>query len=80
VGIKDILSKSLGSDNAINIVRATLKGLRMLRRPEEIAKLRGLDVNEVAPRPMLEAIKEADERTRTARAESGLEGSDGGKA
>lgn len=80
VGIKDILSKSLGSDNAINIVRATLKGLRMLRRPEEIAKLRGLDVNEVAPRPMLEAIKEADERTRTARAESALEGSDGGKA
>jgi small subunit ribosomal protein S5 len=75
VGIKDILSKSLGSDNAINIVRATLKGLRTLRRPEEIAKLRGLDVNEVAPRPMLEAIKEADERTRSARAESGLEDS-----
>lgn len=78
VGIKDILSKSLGSANAINIVRATLKGLRMLRRPEEIAKLRGLDVNEVAPRPMLEAIKEADERTQAARAESGLEDGAGG--
>jgi small subunit ribosomal protein S5 len=75
VGIKDILSKSLGSDNAINIVRATLTGLRTLRRPEEIAKLRGLDVNEVAPRPMLEAIKEADERTRATRVESGLEDS-----
>ena len=75
VGIKDILSKSLGSHNAINIVRATLKGLRMLRRPEEIATLRGLDVNEVAPRPMLEAIREADERSRAARVESGLEGS-----
>jgi small subunit ribosomal protein S5 len=73
VGIKDILSKSLGSDNAINIVHATLKGLRMLRRPEEVARLRGLDVNEVAPRPMLEAMKEADERSRTTRVESGLE-------
>jgi small subunit ribosomal protein S5 len=72
-GIKDILSKSLGSDNAINIVHATMKGLRMLRRPEEVARLRGLDVNEVAPRPMLEAIKEADERSRVARVESGLE-------
>jgi small subunit ribosomal protein S5 len=74
-GIKDILSKSLGSDNAINIVHATMKGLGMLRRPEEVARLRGLDVNDVAPRPMLEAIKEADERSQAARVESGLEGS-----
>jgi small subunit ribosomal protein S5 len=72
-GVKDILSKSLGSDNAINIVHATLKGLRMLRRPEEVARLRGLDVHQVAPRPMLDAMREADERSRSARAESGLE-------
>ena len=72
-GIKDILSKSLGSDNAINIVHATVKGLRMLRRPEEVARLRGLDVSEVAPRPMLEAIKEAEERNRAVRAEAGLD-------
>jgi hypothetical protein len=45
----------------------------MLRRPEDVARLRGLDVNEVAPRPMLEAMREADERTRAARVESGLE-------
>ncbi len=72
-GIKDILSKSLGSDNAINVVHATVKGLRMLRRPEEVARLRGLDVSEVAPRPMLQAIKEAEERNRAVRAEAGLD-------
>src|SRR5918996_1614211 len=72
-GIKDILSKSLGSDNAINIVHATMRGLRSLRRPEEVARLRGLDVDEVAPRPMVEAIRAADERSRAVRVESGLE-------
>src|ERR671914_197607 len=70
-GIKDILSKSMGSDNAINIVHATMQGLRSLRRPEEIARLRGLDVHRVAPKPMLEAMREAEERNRTARAEAG---------
>jgi small subunit ribosomal protein S5 len=73
LGIKDILSKSLGSGNAINIVRATVKGLQQLRRPDEVARLRGLDINDVAPRPMLEAIKQAEERSRTQRSESGLE-------
>src|SRR5205809_7567239 len=47
-GIKDILSKSLGSGNPINIVHAALAGLRSLRRPEEIARLRGMDVQEIA--------------------------------
>ena len=73
LGIKDILSKSLGSGNAINIVRATVKGLQQLRRPDEVARLRGLDINDVAPRPMLEAIKQAEERSRTQRSESGVE-------
>ena len=58
-GIKDILSKSLGSDNAINIVHATVEGLRQLRRPEEIARLRSREVHEVAPKPMLDAMAEA---------------------
>ncbi|MBI3333180.1 MAG: 30S ribosomal protein S5 [Candidatus Omnitrophica bacterium] len=39
-GIKDILSKSLGSDNVINVVRATIEGLQSLRRPEEVRALR----------------------------------------
>jgi small subunit ribosomal protein S5 len=72
-GIKDILSKSLGSDNPINIVHATVTGLRSLRRPEEIAKLRGKDLHEVAPRPMLEAMAAARDRVRAARQDSGLE-------
>src|SRR6266496_1402184 len=48
VGIKDILSKSLGSGNPINIVHATISGLRSLRRPEEIARLRGLETYQIA--------------------------------
>jgi len=80
VGIKDILSKSLGSGNPINIVHATVRGLRTLRRPDEVAKLRGLDVQQVAPRPMLEAMKEAEERNRAVRAEAGLEEEAGAEA
>ena len=72
-GIKDVLSKSLGSDNPINIVHATISGLRGLRRPEEVARLRGKDVNEVALRPMVEAMDRARERVQAARRESGLE-------
>jgi small subunit ribosomal protein S5 len=46
-GIHDILSKSLGTQNPINLVKATVTGLRGLRRPEEVAKLRGLTINRV---------------------------------
>jgi len=46
-GIHDILSKSLGSQNPINLVKATVAGLQGLRRPEEVAELRGLSINEV---------------------------------
>ena len=46
-GIHDILSKSLGSQNPINLVKATVAGLQGLRTPEEVAELRGLSINTV---------------------------------
>jgi len=54
-GIHDILSKSLGSDNAINVVHATVAALKSLQRPEEVAARRGLPIEDVAPAGMLRA-------------------------
>ena len=46
-GIHDILSKSLGSQNPINLVKATMAGLESLRTPDEVARLRGISINQV---------------------------------
>jgi small subunit ribosomal protein S5 len=46
-GIHDILSKSLGSQNPINLVKATMAGLESLRTPDEVAALRGISINKV---------------------------------
>jgi small subunit ribosomal protein S5 len=54
-GISDILSKSLGSSNPINIVHATVAALQGLVRPEEVAARRGLPIEDVAPAAMLRA-------------------------
>ncbi|NMN96305.1 30S ribosomal protein S5 [Antrihabitans stalactiti] len=54
-GIHDILAKSLGSDNAINVVHATVAALKGLQRPEEVAARRGLPIEDVAPAGMLRA-------------------------
>src|SRR5213596_1230451 len=48
-GIRDILAKSLGTTNPINMAKATVNGLRRLRRPEDVAKSRGKTINEVLP-------------------------------
>src|SRR3712207_4058170 len=46
-GIRDVLSKSIGTQNPINLVKATMNGLENLRRPDEVARLRGLSIKQV---------------------------------
>src|SRR5256884_9862082 len=58
-GIHDVLSRSLGSSNAINVVHATVAALKGLSRPEEIAARRGLPIEDVAPAAMLRARRDA---------------------
>jgi ribosomal protein S5 len=48
-GIRDILAKSLGTTNPINMAKATVDGLQRLRRPDEVAKMRGLTISQVLP-------------------------------
>ncbi len=59
-GVHDVLCKSLGSPNHINVARATINGLKSLRRPDEIARLRGLDPEEFLPAGLWEAYKESE--------------------
>jgi small subunit ribosomal protein S5 len=77
-GIKDVLSKSLGSGNPINIVHAAIAGLRALRRPEDIARLRGRDARDIAPRLMVEGVADAKVAMAAKRAESDSEETPGG--
>ncbi|HZU74376.1 MAG TPA: 30S ribosomal protein S5 [Acidimicrobiales bacterium] len=57
-GIHDILAKSLGSSNGINVAHATIAGLKALKRPDEIAKLRGKSAEEVIPAGVLKAYRD----------------------
>jgi len=57
-GIHDILAKSQGSANAINVSRAVIHGLANLKRPEDVARLRGKSMEEVTTKGMLAAYKE----------------------
>jgi small subunit ribosomal protein S5 len=50
-GIRDILAKSLGTPTPINLLKATVNGLQNLRRPEEVARIRGKSISEVLPLP-----------------------------
>ena len=66
-GIHDVLCKSLGSANHINVARATIAGLKMLKRPDEVARLRGIPAEEFVPTGILKAYQ--DRRKATASTE-----------
>ena len=59
-GIHDVLCKSQGSPNHINVARATIAGLQALRRPDEVARLRGLDPEEFVPAALLTAYRRTE--------------------
>ncbi|MGL6280239.1 MAG: 30S ribosomal protein S5 [Gaiella sp.] len=61
-GIRDVLSKSLGTTNPINMTKATVNGLQRLRRPEDVARSRGKAIKDVlpVPRASAEVVEEAE--------------------
>jgi small subunit ribosomal protein S5 len=59
-GVRDILAKSLGTTNPVNMLKATVQGLQSLRRPEDVAKARGKTIAEVLPVPKIQAEPEAE--------------------
>jgi small subunit ribosomal protein S5 len=56
-GVSDVLAKSLGTSNPINVVYATVAALQSLKEPAEVARLRGLELEELLPRKMLDNLK-----------------------
>jgi small subunit ribosomal protein S5 len=73
-GIHDVLSKSLGSQNPINLVKATITALEELRSPKEVAELRGLTVQEVLGTPSRDGQGAAAEGANGAAEEVASEG------
>ena len=61
-GVHDILCKSLGSANHINVARATIAGLKSLQRPDEIAKRRGIPAESFVPKGLLNAYNEREKQ------------------
>jgi small subunit ribosomal protein S5 len=70
-GIRDVVAKSLGTSNAINVAHATVAGLKALRRPDDVARMRGKTPEEVTPAGVLRAY---EERRRLGRAAAAVEG------
>jgi small subunit ribosomal protein S5 len=66
-GVRDILAKSLGTANPINLLMATVQGLKSLKRPEDVAKLRGLRIRDVI-KPHAEVVAEAQAKVDAAAA------------
>jgi small subunit ribosomal protein S5 len=69
-GIHDVLCKSLGSANQINVARATINALKGLKRPDDVARLRGLPADEFTPKGLLDAYNERQRATASARSEA----------
>jgi small subunit ribosomal protein S5 len=63
-GVRDILAKSLGTTNPVNLLKATVDGLKKLRRPEDVARIRGKTIMEVLPLPRVIETVETAEPTR----------------
>jgi small subunit ribosomal protein S5 len=59
-GVHDVLCKSLGSSNAINVARATINGLKGLQRPDVVARRRGLSAEEFVPKGLLHAYQNSE--------------------
>ncbi len=59
-GVKDILAKSLGTTNPINMLKATVDGLKNLRRPEDVARIRGKAISDVLPYKRPESVEVAE--------------------
>jgi small subunit ribosomal protein S5 len=74
-GVRDVLTKSIGTQNPINLVKATMDGLIRLRRPEEVAELRGLTVSQVLglSGSAISAEDSAGAATGSAKGDGGLE-------
>jgi small subunit ribosomal protein S5 len=68
-GVHDVLCKSLGSSNAINVARATIHGLKNLQRPDVVAKRRGIPAEEFVPKGLLAAYNESQRGPVTPMAE-----------
>jgi small subunit ribosomal protein S5 len=64
-GVHDVLCKSLGSANHINVARATIAGLQAVKRPDEVGKLRGLAPEEFMPKGLLEAYNQSERDRRS---------------
>jgi small subunit ribosomal protein S5 len=64
-GVHDVLCKSLGSSNHINVARATIEGLKALKRPDVVARLRGKSPEEITPRGLLAAYIESERGPHT---------------
>jgi len=70
-GVNDVLCKSLGSANYINVARATIAGLQAIKRPDEVARLRGIPADEFVPAGLLNAYNESERGPRKSDREVG---------